>query len=195
MSRFLAALALVTVSAASIAAQPAKPTAGAPKIEVIEFFSYGCPHCYDFEPLVSKWARTLPKDVEFKRVPISLGYPQWAVLAKAYYALEATRHLDKLEAALFKAAYNHAPLGDVDSIARWAATQGVDANEIRSAMNSFSVDTKTAQAEDLAAQHAIDQTPTLTVAGKVVRAADQQGMLKMADEMIAQARAATVARK
>jgi thiol:disulfide interchange protein DsbA len=86
-------------------------------------------------------------------------------------------------------------LGDVESIARWAASQGVDANQIRNAMQSFSVDMKTARAEDLAAQHAIDQTPTLMVAGKVVRAPDQQGLLKAADEMIAQARAATVARK
>jgi thiol:disulfide interchange protein DsbA len=194
MSRILAALTLATVCAASIAAQPTAPAAPA-KIQVIEFFSYGCPHCYDFEPLVRRWSRTLPKDVEFKRVPISLGYPQWAALAKAYYALEATRHLDKLDAPLFKAAYNHVSLGDVESIARWAASQGVDANQIRNAMQSFSVDMKTARAEDLAAQHAIDQTPTLMVAGKVVRAPDQQGLLKAADEMIAQARAATVARK
>jgi protein dithiol oxidoreductase (disulfide-forming) len=195
MSRVLAVLALATVSAAAIAAQPAAP-ASSSKIEVIQFFSYGCPHCYDFEPMVSKWAAQLPKDVVYQRVPISLGYPQWAALAKAYYALEATRHLEKLDAALYKAVHNGVALGDVDSIARWAGTQGVDANQIANAMKSFSVDTKTAQAEDLAAQHSIDSTPSLMVAGHVVRGArDLQGLLKTADEMIGQARAASVARK
>lgn len=194
MARVLAALVLVMISAASIAAQPTAPAASA-KIEVIEFFSYGCPHCYEFEPLVRKWVSQLPKDVVFKRVPISLGRPQWVALAKAYYALEATHQLEKLDAALFKAVSNGVPLGDVDSIARWAANQGGDANALRNALNSFSVDTKTAQAEDMATQFAVDETPTLMVAGKVVHAADRQGLLKMADEMIAQARAAPVARK
>jgi thiol-disulfide isomerase/thioredoxin len=58
-----------------------------PRLEVIEFFSYGCPHCSDFHPLVSKWATALPSDVVFKRVPISFGRPQWASLARLYYAL------------------------------------------------------------------------------------------------------------
>ena len=57
------------------------------KIEVMEFFSWGCPHCYEFYPKLAQWLATLPKDASFKRVPVGLGHPEWEALAKAFYAL------------------------------------------------------------------------------------------------------------
>ena len=73
--------------------EPPLPTDSPGKIEVIEFFSYGCPHCNAFHPLISAWAAKLPKDVVFKRVPVSFNRPQWINLARAYYALQATGDL------------------------------------------------------------------------------------------------------
>ena len=66
------------------------------KIEVMEFFSWGCPHCYEFYPKLSRWLSTLPKDASFKRVPVGLGHPEWEALAKAFYALQTTGDVDQL---------------------------------------------------------------------------------------------------
>ena len=76
------------------------------KIEVIEFFSYGCNHCSDFHPTISQWAAKLPKDVSFRRVPVSFNRPEWVRLSKIYYALEATGDLAKLDAAVFIAIHD-----------------------------------------------------------------------------------------
>src|ERR1700723_4556317 len=67
------------------------------KIEVVEFFSWGCPHCYEFYPKLSHWLSTLPKDAAFKRVPVGLGHPEWEALARAYYALQSTGDVDRLD--------------------------------------------------------------------------------------------------
>jgi thiol:disulfide interchange protein DsbA len=82
---------------------PAQITDTPAKIEVIEFFSYGCPHCSEFHPIVGKWAAALPSDVTFKRVPVTFGRPQWASLARLFYALEATGDLARLDNAVFDA--------------------------------------------------------------------------------------------
>jgi len=94
-----------------VAIVPAQISDNPAKIEVLEFFSYGCPHCADFHPLVSRWAEALPSDVVFKRVPVSFGRPQWASLARLYYALEASGDLAKLDGAVFRALHQkQAPL-------------------------------------------------------------------------------------
>ena len=79
---------------------PPQPTMSPGKIEVIEFFSYMCPHCYEFHPLVTTWAAKLPKNVVFVRVPVGFNRPAWINLARAYYALQASGDLDKLIATI-----------------------------------------------------------------------------------------------
>ena len=68
------------------------------KIEVVEFFSWCCPHCYEFYPKLSRWLSTLPEDASFRRVPVGLGHPEWEALAKAFYALPVTGDVDRLNA-------------------------------------------------------------------------------------------------
>jgi thiol:disulfide interchange protein DsbA len=139
MSGYLAAIALAVLAMALparaevvadrdyVAIVPAQVTDNPAKTEVLEFFSYGCPHCADFDPLVSKWAKALPSDVVFKRVPISFGRPQWASLARLYYALEASGELTKLDAAVFRALHQeNKRLFDDKSIIAWVSAQGVD---------------------------------------------------------------------
>ena len=82
---------------------PAQPTEDASKIEVVEFFSYGCPHCADFNPLLHAWAAKHPGDVVVKKVPITFGRAAWANIAKLYYTLEITGDLQRLEGDVFKA--------------------------------------------------------------------------------------------
>ena len=88
---------------------PAQPTDDPAKIEVLEFFSYGCPHCSDFHPLISSWAAKLPGDVVLKRVPITFGRAAWANIAKLYYALEATSDLARLDTTIASACSTKRP--------------------------------------------------------------------------------------
>ena len=133
----LIALALVVLSVPALAAvtagtdyrviDPPQHPDSAGKIEVIEFFSYGCPHCNEFYPLISAWAAKLPKDVVFKRVATGLGRTAWTNLAKTYYALEATGDLNRLDAQLFHAIHEeHQPLFDEKAISQWVGQHGVD---------------------------------------------------------------------
>jgi hypothetical protein len=84
---------------------PAQPTHNPDKIEVIEFFWYGCPHCYDFEPVLENWVKSLPKNVEFIRQPAVFS-DLWGKHAKAYFTAEALGVVDKIHADFFDAIQN-----------------------------------------------------------------------------------------
>jgi thiol:disulfide interchange protein DsbA len=179
---------------------PPRPTSSPGKIEVIEFFSYGCPHCANFSPLVSKWAASLPRDVVFKRVPVSFGRLPWMNLSRTYYSLEATGDLSKLDAALFRAIHEeHENLFDEQSIADWVGRQGGDAARFANAYVSFGVNNQTVQADDMAEDYRIEGIPTLVVNGRYVvvspgEAANEEQtfteVLALADRVIALARSA-----
>jgi thiol:disulfide interchange protein DsbA len=164
------------------------------KIEVIEFFSYGCPHCNDLHPLISRWSAKLPKDVLFRRVAVSIGHRAWANLARAYYALESTGDLARLDDALFQALHEQRlRLVDEPSIAAWVEKQGVEAAEFSAAYNSFSVNTKVGRAEQVAMGHRVNALPTVVVAGKfVVLGRTHADTLRIADELISHARAESI---
>jgi protein dithiol oxidoreductase (disulfide-forming) len=178
---------------------PARPSLSPGKIEVVEFFSYGCPHCARFNPLVSAWLATQPQDVVFRRVPVSYGRPQWVNLARAYYALEASGDLKKLDTALFRAIHDdHQNLFDEQSIADWVGSEGGDAARFASAYVSFGVNNQTFQADQMAEDYAITGIPALAVAGRYVvisptESADElqafRDLLALTDKVIALARA------
>lgn len=161
------------------------------KIEVIEYFSYGCPHCFDLHPLITPWSKKLSRDVVFKRVAVSIGHRSWAELAHAYYALEGTGNLARLDDALFDAVQKERlPLTDEQSIGAWVGKQGVDAGKFAAAYQSFSVNTKVSQAEQMALEDRVNALPTVVVAGKfAVLGRTHQDTLRIADELIAKARA------
>jgi thiol:disulfide interchange protein DsbA len=193
-----ALLAFASVARAELAAGrdyavlgAAQHTDSPGRIEVIEFFSYGCPHCNDLHPLISKWSAKLPKDVVFKRVAISVGYPAWANLARAYYALESTGDAARLDDALFNALHKQRlRLVDEKSIAAWAGSQGVDPGRFSAAYHSFSVDTRVSRAEQVAMDYRVSGLPTLVVAGKFVALGrTHPDTLRIVDGLIALARA------
>jgi thiol:disulfide interchange protein DsbA len=178
---------------------PPRPTPSLGKIEVLEFFSYGCPHCARFNPLVSAWVAKQPKDVVFRRVAVSYGRAQWMNLARAYYALDATGDLKKVDAALFRAIHDdHQNLFDEQSIADWVGKQGGNASGFADAYVSFGVNNHTVQADQMAEDYGIDGVPTLVVGGRYVvisptQAADEEQtfgeLLVRAERVIAMARA------
>src|ERR1700719_1363379 len=123
--------------------EPPQPSTSPGKIEVIEFFSYGCPHCNEFYPLVTAWAAKLPKDVVFKRVATGMGRTAWTNLAKTYYTLETTGDLKRLDGPLFHAIHEeHLPLFDEKSITEWVGKHGVDTAKFTTTFESFGVNTK-----------------------------------------------------
>ncbi|HXY97661.1 MAG TPA: thiol:disulfide interchange protein DsbA/DsbL [Steroidobacteraceae bacterium] len=179
---------------------PPRPTSSPGKVEVVEFFSYACPHCAKFNPLVSAWVAKQPKDVAFKRVAVSYGRPPWMNLSRTYYALESTGDLKKLDAALFRAIHDdHQNLFDEQSIADWVGKEGGDATRFANAYVSFGVNNQTVQADQMAEDFGIDAIPTLAVNGRYVvisptQAADEEQtfreLLVLTDKVIAMARAA-----
>ena len=165
---------------------PQAPTT-AGKVEVIEFFSYGCPHCYHLQPLLSDWKKTqLPANAVLVRVPVSLGRREWGQLVRAYYTLESTGDLDRLDDTLFDSIHkNGQQLFDIDSLAAWAAQNGVDATKFRTHFNSPEVSAKAVRAEQLARDYKISGVPTVTVAGKYrAMGKDYPDMLRITRELI-----------
>lgn len=146
---------------------PPQPTDSAGKIEVLEFFSYGCPHCADLHPRLKAWAKQLPADVALRRVPVSFGRAAWANLAKLYYALEITGDLPRLDDAVFAALHKErANLFVEKSIVEWVAARGVDRKRFTDAFASFGVAGQIARSDDLVKRYRIDAVPRLTVDGR-----------------------------
>lgn len=156
------------------------------KVEVIEFFSYGCPHCFHLQPLLNDWKARLPANAVLIKVPVAFGRREWGQLVRAYYTLEATGDLRRLDDALFNAIHEERkPLFDVDALAAWAAANGVDANKFRTAFNSPEVTQKAMLAEQLSRDYKIQGVPTITVAGKYrALGKDYPDMLRIARELV-----------
>lgn len=137
------------------------------KVEVLEFFSYACPHCYELQPHVAKWLAQLPADAVFVRVPVSFGRREWGQLSRAYYALEATGNLARLDDALFAAIHQEKrPLFDEEKIVAWVAEHGGDAAKFRAAFESAAVSAKALRAEQMSRDYKISGVPHLSVGGK-----------------------------
>ncbi|HEY7638675.1 MAG TPA: thiol:disulfide interchange protein DsbA/DsbL [Steroidobacteraceae bacterium] len=165
---------------------PPQPTASPNKVEVIEFFSYGCPHCYAMQSHIEKWAAELPSNVSFIRVPVSFGRREWGQLSRAYYTLEATGDLKRLDDALFDGIHkDQQPLFDEDHLAAWAGEHGVDAGKFRAAFESPGVTAKTMHAEEMSRSYAVNSVPTVIVDGKYLALGrSHEEMLKIARQLI-----------
>lgn len=168
-----------------------QPPDKAGQLEVIEFFSWACPHCYEFYPQLDQWTAKLPKDVMFRRVAVGFGRPEWANLARAFYALEATGDLSRLDSKLFEAIHRERqPLVDEQRITEWVVKQGVDKGKFTAAFNSFGVSARMAQADQMAVNYRLDYVPTIAVGGRYTVTGDHDKMLRVATDLIAKVRAA-----
>lgn len=200
---FGAALAIVLPAASQVPGRdyapvdPPQPTDNPAKIEVIEFFSYGCPHCNEFNPMITAWAAKLPADVSFKKVPVTFGRAAWANIARLYYTLEATGDLPRLDAAVFKAIHEERiSLFDAKVMSEWAAKKGVDPQKFANAFNSFGVLSKAKRAEQISQNYRVQGVPALAVDGKyMVEGKDFGEMLAITDKLIAKVRNERVGKK
>jgi len=171
---------------------PPQPTDNPAKIEVIEFFSYGCPHCNDFNPIIHAWAAKLPADVSFKKVPITFGRAAWNGISRLYYTLEANGDLAKMDSEVFKAIHNERiNLFDEKVLMDWVAKKGLDPKKFADTYNSFGVMSKTRRADQIAQAYRIQGVPAIAVDGKymVTGGKDYNEQLAIADKLIAKARA------
>ena len=170
--------------------------ASSKRIEVAEFFWYGCSHCNAFEPVIQKWAKTRPADVDFVQIPNSLGRPIGLLHSRAYYAADSLGVLPKTHHALFDAIHNkHQSLETEDQLAAFFnAATGILPDVFKGTLNGFAVDSRTRNAEALIKQYGITSTPMLVVDGRWVvdarGAGGFDGMLKVTDFLIEKARKA-----
>jgi thiol:disulfide interchange protein DsbA len=173
---------------------PALRTADPDKIEVLEFFWYGCVHCYNLEPMLEPWKKQLPDDVDFRGSPAIWNAPM-ELHAKAYYAAEALGVLDTMHTVLFQAMnVDRKRLGSEQEIAELFAAHGVAAEDFSKAFNSFGVGSQARQAGSRARAAKVTGTPELLVNGKyrisTRKAGGQANMLKIASYLIEKERAA-----
>jgi len=153
--------------------KPALPVEAEGKIEVLEFFWYGCIHCYNLEPAVEKWEKTLPKDVQFRRVPAVFN-DRWALDASIFYTFEAMGLLDKLHKPLFDAIHKDRLRTDVQKdFFAWLEKQGVDTKKFSETMKSFGVQSKMRRAAQMTAAYKISGTPQMAVHGRYTVSTDQ----------------------
>ena len=146
----------------------AQPVETKGKVEVIEFFWYGCPHCYDFEPELSAWVKRQPKDVAFRRVPVAFR-DDFLPHSQLFYALEAMGKGDALnEKVMYAIHKENKRLLTETEIADWVASQGVDRNTFLATYRSFAVVSKARAARQLAEAYRVDGVPTIVMQGKYV---------------------------
>lgn len=163
------------------------------KIEVVEFFSYGCPHCNDFHPLLDAWAAKLPKDVILRRIPVSFNRAPWARLSRIYFALEAMGELPRIDGAVFKALHeDRVNFNSDEAVVNWAVKNGLDGKKFDGMLTSFSIQSKVQQADQEAAKARIQGVPSLIVDGRFLLSNEAAGsyeeLLKRADFLIAKVR-------
>ena len=136
------------------------------KIEVISFFAYTCPHCYTYEKALEPWAKTLPQDVDYYRVPVAWT-DKYFHFSKTYLALEAMNKLDPYHDMFFNAVIKERKeFPDLNSIADYLASQGLNKEEFLKTANSFSVKMKNDRAFKTWQAYNLDGTPGNAVNGK-----------------------------
>jgi thiol:disulfide interchange protein DsbA len=176
-------------------AQPV-PVESGKKIEVLEFFSYGCPHCADLDPELQAWSKKLPADVEFKRIPIDFGREQWANLAKIYYTFEAMGVEARMTPEAFSALHGRqgsaVRLDQEKVFFEWAAAKGLDRKKVEETYGSFGVSSKANRARQIAKAYNVQSVPMVVVDGKFATSPDKAGghaaTPVAVDQLIAKAR-------
>ncbi len=173
--------------------RPAQPVDTGNKIEVLEFFWYGCPHCANFEPDLEAWRKKMPADAEYRRLPVAFDASRSAH-TRIYYALELLKKTEALHGKVFNAMHvNGKRMLDTNEIADFMAANGVDRKQWLDAFNSFTVATQTRRAAQVWAAYKLDGTPAVAIDGKYMTAPSMTGgrarALQVMDYLIERARA------
>lgn len=137
------------------------------KIEVLEFFSYGCIHCYRLNAAAKSWAAAQPADVVFRRVPVTFDRPQMLPLAKLFYTLESTGQMAALDQAVFAAIHDQGQnLATDEAVLNWVAGREVELSAFRAIYDSPETLDKVTKAVELTKAYKVSGTPALYVGGR-----------------------------
>jgi protein dithiol oxidoreductase (disulfide-forming) len=172
--------------------KPPQPVDSGSKIEVLEFFWYGCIHCYNLEPVLEGWVKKIPPEVQFRRVP-AIFNDRWAHDAAIFYTFEAMGLLDKLHRPFFDSIHRDRLRTDNrDALNQWLQKNGVDLKKFEETMKSFGVQSKQRRAAQQTVAYKIDGTPAMAVNGRFTVSADQggsrEGLLQTVDFLVDQVR-------
>lgn len=157
-------------------------TADQSKVEVVEMFGYPCPHCNSFEPLIKNWEAKKAEDVNFVRIPVVFGR-SWEPMARAFYASELMKTLDKTHEPTFHAVHvERRRLRGEEDFAKFYGNLGVDTDKFGKMYNSFAVNMKLKQGDSKLRGYGVEGVPSMVVNGKYrITAAMAGGQHKMLD--------------
>lgn len=175
--------------------QPPQPTSSPGKVEVVEVFWYGCPHCFDFEPLLSKWVSQKSESVDFQRLP-AIFRKGWEPHARAYYTAELLGVVDRIHQPLFEAMHVHGKkVGTKQELMDFFVKHGVSKERFLETYDSFAVDSMVQRAKVMQQRYGITGVPAMVVNGKYRTSGSDAGglenVLRVVDYLIAQERQAT----
>jgi thiol:disulfide interchange protein DsbA len=177
LTLMLGLLLISSLSAAQVVAgrdyrvlQRPQPTESGNKIEVVEFFYYGCPHCNNLQAPLESWLKRKPGDVQFRRQPAVFDNA-WLPLTKTYYALDAMALTEKLHQQVFAAIHGQKlRLSDTKVLFDWIATKGVERQKFVDTYNSFAVTTHANRAKEITSGFDISGTPAIAIDGRYITA-------------------------
>ena len=198
---FAATCVVVAAFCGAVQAQPApawvrlqapQPVSTGDKIEVIEFFYYGCPVCYEFEPILTRWLVNAPGDVVLRRVP-ALATESWENFARLFYTLEALDALARLHWPVFdNFHFDGMSLSEEAVMVDWVSRNGVDKQRFVDTYRSPAVDAKIAAAREMVKAYEVKGVPTVVVDGKFRTSAGMAGgtaqLLPLVERLIGVAR-------
>lgn len=169
-----------------------QPTEDQRSIEVIEFFWYGCPHCYELHPHIDNWRKTAPKDVKFRYVP-AIFRANWTPAAKTFYAMEALGITKELHDKVYKAIHrDKIDLSKEAVLFDWIEKQGIEREKFINAYNSFSVQNQVARVSQMIRQYKLTGVPALVIEGKYITSGKMSGTprdtIQVLNELIDKAR-------
>lgn len=149
---------------------PAQPTENTAKIEVVDFFWYGCPACNAFLPTLNAWRKKLPVDVSYRYLPVSFD-PRNEPHTRLFYTLDALNKVEDLHLKVFAAMHkDRRRLANADEIADFVAANGIDKKQWLDTFNSFAVGTRVKRAQQVWTGYKIDGTPSLGIDGRYITA-------------------------
>jgi len=161
------------------------------KVEVVEFFWYGCPHCFAFEPTLEPWAAKLPPDVHFVRVPVAFDALK-EIHQQIYYTWDALGLVEQMHRKTFDRFHvAHKPINREDDMLAFAKENGLDAAKVKAAWESFGVQTRLRGAERMEQDYGIDHMPQMAVQGRWTTASSERGrpdVIAVTEGLIAMAR-------
>lgn len=171
---------------------PPRPAASGARIEVIEFFYYGCPVCYEAQPHIARWLLSAGKTVDLKRVP-AVSSDAWATFARIFYALDATGLLERLHWPVYdNHQFDGRRLNEEKNLLDWLQSNGVDAARFKQALDSEEVKARVETARKMLATYDVRGVPTLVVDGRYVTSARLAGgvkeMMDVVEYLVARAR-------